>query len=226
MVNVQERPVTVAAGCNDTVAVAVVPFTVPVRVAVWFAVTVPVEMLKVPATEPAATVTDAGTVKVGEALLVNVTTAPPVNATFDSVTVHVVPPFEVSVVNVHARPRIVGGVTSDSVAVAVVLFNVPVRVAVWFVVIVPVEILNVPVVAPAATVTEAGTVKADDALLVNVTAAPPVNAASESVTVHVVPPFEVSVVNVHATPRIVGGVTSDSVAVAVVLFNVPVRVAV
>ena len=86
--------------------------------------------------------------------------------------------------------------------------------------------MKVPVVAPAATVTEAGTVKADDALLVNVTAAPPVNAAAESVTVHVVLPFEVSVLDVQERLLIVGAVTSDSVAVAVVPFSAPVKVAV
>jgi len=79
---------------------------------------------------PAATVTDAGTVNTGDALFVNVTTAPPVNAAFDRVAVHVVLPFDVSVVKVHERPLIAGGVTSDTLVVAVVPFNVPVRVAV------------------------------------------------------------------------------------------------
>ena len=106
------------------------PFKVAVRVAAWFAVTVPVEILKVPVTEPAAIVTDDGAVNVGDALLVNVTTAPPVNAAFDSVTVHVVLPFEDNVVKVQEMPRIVGGVTSETLVVAVVPFNVPVRVAV------------------------------------------------------------------------------------------------
>jgi len=87
-------------------------------------------MLNVPVVAPAATVTDDGTVNTGDALFVNVTTAPPVSAAVDKVTVHVVLPFDVNVVKVQERPLIAGGVTSETLVVAVVPFNVPVRVAV------------------------------------------------------------------------------------------------
>ena len=203
VVKVQERAVTPGTACNESVAVAVLPYSVPVRVAVLFVAIVPVEIVKVPETEPAATVTDAGAVNVGDALLVRVTTAPPVNAAFESVAVQVVLAFEGRVVKVQASPRRVGGVTSDSLAVAVVPFSAPVRVAVWLLVIVPVEILNVPVVAPAATVTVAGAVTAADALLVRVTTTPPAGATCEIVALHCVLPFEVSVVAVQLSPVMV-----------------------
>jgi len=64
--------------------------------------------------------------------------------------------------------------------------------------------LNVAVVAFAATVTDAGTVNAGDALLVRVTTVPPTGAACETVTVHVALPFEPKVVAVQVNPRIVG----------------------
>jgi hypothetical protein len=63
-----------------------------------------------------------------------------------------------------------------------------VRVAVWLDVIVPAVAVKVPVVAPAATVTEAGAVKSP-LLLETETEAPPDGAAADRVTVQVdVPP--------------------------------------
>ena len=226
VVAVQFSPVTVGGGSSDMVAVAAGPFRAPVKVAVWFAVTVPVEMVKVAVVAPAATATDAGTFRTAGALFVRVTTAPSGNAGFDSVTVHPALAFEERVVNVHASPETAGGVSSDMVAVAVDPLSVAVRVAVWFAVKVPVVMLNVAAATPPVTVTDAGAVNAGDPLLTNTTDAPPVDAGLDRVTVHVVPPFEERVVRLHNTPRMVSSGCSQMVAVAVVPFRAPVRVAV
>jgi hypothetical protein len=82
--------------------------------------------------------------------------------------------------------------------------------------------VKVAVVAVAATVTDAGTVTAEVALLERVTVEPPVGAALESVTVQVVVEEAVRVVLVHCKEvRVIGAVT---VKVAVLL--APLRVAV
>ena len=86
--------------------------------------------------------------------------------------------------------------------------------------------LNVAVVAFAATVTDAGTVSAGDALLVRVTTAPPTGAALDKVAVHVALPFEDKVAGVHESALMVTGACKVTVAVAVVPFRVPVSVAV
>ena len=90
----------------------------------------------------------------------------------------------------------------------------------------PVEMLNVAVVAFAATVTDAGAVRTPAALLVNVTVAPPAAGAGATVTVHVVFPLDDNVVAVQANPLTLDGTSSEILAVAVVPFSVPVRVAV
>jgi hypothetical protein len=63
------------------------------------------------------------------------------------------------------------------------LFAAAVRVAVWAVVTAETVAVNPALVAPAGTVTDAGTVTAL-LLLERLTASPPVPAAAESVTVH------------------------------------------
>jgi hypothetical protein len=90
---------------------------------------------------------------------------------------------------------------------------------------VPVEILNTAFVAFAATVTDAGAVRTPEALLVNVTTAPPAGATCESVTVHVVLPLEDNVGPQDSALMPVVG-CSVMVALALVAFTVPVSVAV
>jgi len=89
----------------------------------------------------------------------------------------------------------------------------------------------VPVVAPAATVTDAGTVNAPDALLVRPTSVPPVGADWEIVAVHCVLPFEESVVAAQlravmagsgperlAVPPVADSANDDAVAEALMGF--------
>jgi hypothetical protein len=96
--------------------------------------------------------------------------------------------------------------------VAVLEPEVAVIVAVCVLAIVPEVAVNVPIVEPLATVTEAGTVKA---LLFDerVTIAPPVPAVCASCTPHVVEVLEVSVVVTHPRSEIVvpGALTTTAV---------------
>lgn len=71
--------------------------------------TVPADMVKLAVVALAATVTDAGTVRVGEALLLSVTNAPPDGAAFDNVAVHVVLPLVLRVLVKQVNPEIVAG---------------------------------------------------------------------------------------------------------------------
>ena len=88
--------------------------------------------------------------------------------------------------------------------------------------IVPAAAVNVAVVLPDPTVTDAGTVN-EAALLDRVTVAPPV---FETVTVHVELPPEPRLVGLHVSPLTTVTVASAMVAVVVPPFNVAVRVAV
>jgi len=63
--------------------------------------------------DPAVTVTEGGTVKPGNPVLLRVTTAPPVGAAFDSVTVQPVLAF---------APSVVGLQSSDEITAAVARF--------------------------------------------------------------------------------------------------------
>ena len=74
---------------------------------------------------------------------------------------------------------------------------------------------NVFVVAPAATVTEPGTVAALVLLLVSVTTAPPAGAALVSVTVPVLPALPVTAVGLTLTPSRAAGPAGFTVSVAV-----------
>ena len=87
---------------------------------------------------------------------------------------------------------------------------------------VPAVTLNVPVVAPAATVTDAGVVRYE-LLSDSVTLAPPAGAAPDSATVQLDVPPDATIVGEHASEEIV--TTGDTVTVVVVLpFSVAVTV--
>jgi len=160
------------------------------------AATADVAMLNAGETDaPAATVTEAGTVAAG-LLLVSVTTAPPAGAGPLSVTVF-------KVVDVPPKTNAGDNVTTDGLGACTV--KVPVEATPPYVAEIVTAVLAATAVvvivnagetdAPAATVTEAGTVAAG-LLLVSVTTAPPAGANPLSVTV-----FKV----VGVPPKIVPG---------------------
>jgi hypothetical protein len=171
---------------------------------------------------PPATVTVAGTVTEG-LLLDKVTTKPVAGAALVRVTVPVedVPPttdvgFRVTVETFGAViARVAFAVLAALVAVTVPLVSAPTA---------RVVAEKVAVVAPAATVTVAGTVILAVPLL-RLTTKPPVGAALEIVTVPVeeVPPTTEVGEKARAVTR---GAVTPRVAVAVIAFAVPVIVAV
>ncbi len=165
--------------------------------------TAEVETVKVPAVEPAAMVTEAGTVAEVE-LLLRATVRPPVGAAalMDAVPVEEVPP--VTLVGARFRPVRVGAVMVK-VAVAEAPFAVAVIVELVLLATPVVVTEKVPLVAPAATVIEAGTV-AEVELLLRETANPPVGAAVLKVTVPVEDEPPATLVGLKASEDTVGAV--------------------
>jgi hypothetical protein len=214
MTEVGDRPTDVSTG------------GVTVRVAVWLtllkeavivtgvlAATGSVVAVKVAVVAPAATVTDAGTWAAAVLFELRLTTAPPVGAGPSRVTVPVEdtpPTTEVGDRPTEERPA---GVTVK-VAVLLTLLKVAVMVTGVFEATGSVVAVKVAVVAPAATVTDAGTWAAAVLLELRVTTAPPAGAGLSSVTVPVegLPPW--TEVGSNATDARTGGVT---VKVAVLL---------
>jgi hypothetical protein len=100
---VHTRDDTLAGVCKETVMDAADPLSDAVRVAVWSAARLPVEIPNVAEVELAGTVRDAGAVKTVAALLDIVTAEPPVGAALESVTVQVVLAFAPSALGVHTK---------------------------------------------------------------------------------------------------------------------------
>jgi hypothetical protein len=169
------------------------PLSSPEMLTVALAATGVVVTVNVALVAPAATVTFAGTCAAAVLLLVSVTTAPPVGAAPFKVTVPVeeVPP--VTLVGLSETLEGSGALTvrfADFVAP----LNSPEMVDVVLAATGVVVTVNVALVAPAATVTLAGTVAAAVLLLVRATTAPPAGAALLNVTVPVedAPPVTVA----------------------------------
>ena len=134
---------------------------------------------------PEGTVTEAGTVATEVLLLASVTTAPPAGAfpLSDTVPRELAPPVTlVGFRLMEIKASVIAGVTVRLVACVVPpkLAEIVTAVEVDTVALVTV---NVALVLPTATVTDAGTVAADALLLASTTTAPPVGAAPFKVTV-------------------------------------------
>jgi hypothetical protein len=147
-------------------------------------VTVAVVIGNVAVVAPAATVTLAGTVATEVRLLDSVTTIPPAGAGPFSVTVPVdgFPPC--TVLGLRVRVDNVGALTVRVARRVVPRYVAEILAEVLLATGVVVTV-NVAVVAPAATVTDAGTCATAVLLLVSVTTAPPAGACPLSVTVPV-----------------------------------------
>ena len=154
---------------------------------------------------PAATVTLAGTVATDVLLLLSVTTAPPVGAALLNVTVPVEELPPVTLVGFRLTDETAGAFTVKA-ALCVPLY-VPEIVTEVVVPTATVVTVNVALVAPAATVTFAGTVATDVLLLESVTTAPPVGAALFSVTVPVEVAPPVTDAGLTLSEEIAGGFT-------------------
>ena len=167
-------------------AVLVTPLRVAEIVTLVFEFTRCVETVKVLLVEPAEMVTLEGTVAAEVLLLERFTTAPPLGAGALRVTVPIEssPPFTLVGFSVtEERLPAGGGGVTVSVAVRVTPLYVPETGTLLVAVTETVVTVNVAVVAPAATVTLAGTVATAVLPLLNVTTAPPLGAALVNVTV-------------------------------------------
>jgi hypothetical protein len=141
------------------------------------------------------------------------------------VIVQVVEALEKRAAAAHWRELAVVGATREMLACLPEPLSVAVRVAVWPDAIVPVEAVNVAVVAPEVTETEAGTVRTPVAELVTVTLVLAA-AAWLRVMVQVVDAFEAREPAAHWKELIVVGATSEMVACWLEPLSVAVRVAV
>jgi hypothetical protein len=201
-------------GVTVRVALAEAPFAEAPMLTEAFDATATVVTVNVAVVAPAATVTLAGTVALA-LLEVSATESPPVAAAelIVTVPVDVAPPS--TDVGFNVTP-VTSGPSTVSVAVTEVVPVVAVIVSVLFVPTAVVETVKVPVVAPAATVTVAGTV-ADGSLEDKATERPPVGAAPFSVTVPLedVPPL--TVVGFRASFVATGGWTVNAAETGVPL---------
>ena len=185
---------------------------------------VPAEAENVAVVAPVFTETEAGTVRTPVAELAMVTLVPAV-AAWLRVTVQVVDAFEAREPAAHVSELMPVGAASEMLACLLDPLSVAVRVAVWPDAIVPAEAVNVAVIAPAVTDTEAGTVRTPLALLAMVTLVPAA-AAWLSVIVQVVDAFEASEAAAHVKELMLVGATREMLACWLEPLSVAVRVAV
>ena len=176
----------VAAGFTVSVAVRLTPPNDAVIVTEVDAVTAVVVIVKFAEVAPAATITLAGTLATALLLLERVTAAPPAGAAAVSVTVpcEELPPTTLVRLRVSDDRVALLGVVTVSNAVFVAPPNAPVMFAEVDAVTAVVVTAKLALVAPADTVTLAGT-PASAALLESKTPAPPEGAAAVKVTVPV-----------------------------------------
>jgi len=154
-----------------------------VTVADWLLPMVPLVAVNVFEVDPAATVTDVGTVN-RALLLDNDTVVPPDGAAWFRVIVQVLEALGPKLVGLQDRPVICVCATKLMAAFCVLLPKLAVTVADWLLPMVPLVAVNVFEVDPAATVSDVGTVNRA-LLLDNDTVVPPDGAAWFRVTVQV-----------------------------------------
>jgi hypothetical protein len=193
---------------------------------VWSDEIAPAVRTKLVVVDPAATVAEDEVVRTPVGLAVMDRRAPPAGADLEIVTVQVVD-FEASrPVLAQEIEETVTGTATVKVTVLLTLLTVAVRAGVWSEITAAAVAVKVAVEAAAGTVTDPGTVSAPVLLLERVTVEPPLGAALERVTVHVVEAEAVRVVLPHwMDDGVTGAPTSDRFAVLPIPFRVAVRVA-
>ena len=187
-------PATVSEGTTVALPETVVPLAVAMTVTAVELATEPPVTMKVTEFEFAGTVTFAGVGKAVVLLLIRATVIPPAGATPVSVTVPVVICPETTFVGLKASDDTTGGFTvSGAVRVGPPLC-VAVMVSFAIVLTAIVVTLNVPLEAPAAMATFAGTVAEVVSLLIRLIVTPPVGAGPVRFTVpmEVAPPVTVA----------------------------------
>ena len=143
----------------------------------------------------------------------------------ERVTVQVVSELAARVLVLHCRLERVSAATREISLVLEAPFREAVMVAVWSAERAAVETVKVPEVAFAATVTEAGTFRAET-VLASVTEVPPAGAALERVTVQVVLALGARVLVLHCRLESVSAATSEMSLVLEAPFKEAVMVAV
>jgi len=176
------------------------PPIVAVNVAFWSEVTTPPLAVNVAVVAPDATVTLAGTIRAAGALLASETLAPPLPAAFEIVTVQLAAPEDARLVLAHCSDVIVVDTVTDNPVETLDAPTVAVTVTLWSEVTAAAVAVNVAVVAPELTVTDAGTVTAAATLLDSETVVPALGAAAASVTVQVVAAEGARTLLAHCTP--------------------------
>lgn len=156
-------------------------------------------IVKTAALEPAATVTEDGTVSATPASTEIVTGRPPAGADGETVTVQVVLPWGISVVAAQVRSLIAVDVMESDTALLEPP-TVAVRLTLWLEATAAAVAENVAAVAPGATITEAGTINVAGALLAKATVVPFAGAAAASVTEQVVDVEGASTRLAHCNP--------------------------
>jgi hypothetical protein len=175
---------------NSSAKICDTPLALAVRVTVCEVLTEETVAMKLAAVAPAATVTVAGTVT-AESLLVRLTIKPPLPAAALRVTVQLSVPAPVIDPFVQLSELSVGKVVfSCTPKVSTTPLALAVKVTAWGVLTAEAVAVNLADVAPGATVTEAGTVKAE-LLLVRFTLKPAPVAAAFTVTVQLSVPTPV-----------------------------------
>lgn len=181
----QDRKDRLTGATRERVTGTDTPLTDAVRIALALEVTAPAVAVKVAEVEPAGTVTDGGTVRVG-LLEDTATVAPPVGAVADSVTVQEVLVLEARLEAVQCREVGVTGASTEMMRGSDVPLREAVMVAPALGVMAPEVGVAVAVkpaeVEPAGIVTDSGTLRVglfED----RVTTRPPAGAALDSVTV-------------------------------------------
>jgi hypothetical protein len=148
-----------AGGTKEIEAVAVAVPRVAVKCAVWDVVNVLEVTPNVPVVALAATVSEAGIVRTDAASLESDSVVA-ADGVPDRVTVQVAEEFELKLEWSHCNEGVMAVATSEIVALALEPFKEAVTVPVWLVVKLPADAEKVAVMAPAATLTVAGTVSA------------------------------------------------------------------